>query len=465
MEIPLRLLPKEENENVKFAKLKKIKEEYMDKTIYVINCHGKSDLSKRFYIPENTYIITLNKVGTRLLEQREFFWDFSDKISLDPPLFLNNYESKKLSSEGKDLQDFLSTHELFENEEDELILRNHLPGDNMTDIILTFNEPNETLHKFFNVSKKSPDDPIPIRNFTELKDVYLSDYIKTNGPGVYVLLVCRSLPNYKYFLNLYKRDVYFKTDVNIYLHASPERRIELKKDLEEYPKILLSILDELTKHQIKPDQVIDFLTEPPQLKVARIHSNVTDEVEHTISQRKHVHTYYYDQMKVLVSHVDDIEKEIKTFIDPKKKDLPNESINSNGKIVITDQTNTKGLMDCIVQIEDRFYKSKPSSSIIKSFLSVFDPLDQPFLYQKIEEIKMVYDEMNKLKEKIDSLPNDTVTRQRAHDVVESRTVPDSLDSLDSHDDSHWLMTSYKGGKRKTKRKKINNFLKSVRYNR
>ena len=90
----------------------------MDKTIYVINCHGKSDLSKQFYIPENTYIITLNNVGTRLIEQGTFFWELSDKISRDPPLFLYNYETKKLSPEGEELQDFLSTHEMFENEDE-----------------------------------------------------------------------------------------------------------------------------------------------------------------------------------------------------------------------------------------------------------------------------------------------------------------------------------------------------------
>jgi len=435
----------------------------MDKTIYVINCHGTSDLSKQFYIPENTYIITLNNVGTRLIEQGTFFWELSDKISRDPPLFLYNYETKKLSREGEELQDFLSTHEMFENEDEKLTLRNHLPGDKMTDIILTFNEPNKSIQKFFNVSSKTPDDRDPIRDFFNLKDVYLSDYIKTNGPGVYVLLVCRSLPNYKYFSNLYKRNDDFRRDVDMYLHVSRDGRGQLKKIfMEEYPNIHLPILDEMIKHQINRDQIIDFLLEPPQLTLARKHSNVTDKSENTVSQRIRVHNYYIDELRDIHSQIDHLKKEIETFIDPKKKDLPQDNVLFNGKIIVTPETNTKGLMDVVTQLEIKFSKSLDASVVIELFLSVFDPVDEPFLHEKIVELKMAIDKYNELLIKKKSLPSHSLTRKLLHDSMEARTVPDSLDTLDGGKLKRKHKLKHKSIKNK---KNINNFLKSARYNR
>jgi hypothetical protein len=425
----------------------------MDKTIFVINCHGKSELKKRFNIPENTCVITLNEVGVTLTEQYDYFWTLSDDISRGPPLFLKNYNSKQLSPKGEELQHFLSTDKMFEDEE--LTLRNHLPGDNMTDIILTFNEDDESQRKFFNISKKSSDTD-PIRNFSEITDVYLSDYIKMNGPGVYVLLVCRSLPHYEDFLRIYKQNVDFRDDINTYL-ISPQRRPNIKRDIIKNDlDELMPILDDMVKHKITPDQVIKFLTEPPQLTLARKHSDVTDEVEGTIWERKEVHKYYYKQIDPLMSHIDNIKKEIKTYINPKKKDLPHDSINLNGKINVTQQTNTTGLMDLVVQIEDRFFKSINPSAMIELFLSVFDPSDEPFLHGKIVELKMLCDEINELKEKIEYLPNDALTRRRSHDLIESRTVPDSLDSLDGEEDGHWLMSSYGG---KSKKRTIKHKLK------
>jgi hypothetical protein len=431
----------------------------MDKTIYVINGHGSIlDVKKRFYIPENTYIITVNEVGVSLNEQYEHFLKFSDDIAGGPPLFLRNYESKDLSKRGEELQHFLETSEIFDDEV--LILRNHLPGDSMIDILLSFDEEDEAQRKVFNITKKNPQDPVPIKEDVShiTDDIYLSDYIKSNGPGVYVLLVCRSFIHHENFLKLYEKRPEFKGEIDMYL-ISPEHRDKIKENLIKYDfSEFIPILDEMIEKNITPDQVIDFLTVPPQLKLARKHSYVTDDVEDIIEQRKEVEQYYHQQIQLLKSRINDIKREIKTFIDPKKKDLPHDSINLNGKIVITDQTNTKGLMTGVNQIEGKFLKSQSPRGVITSFLSVFDSMDQSFLRGKMMDLEIACDEINEYLEKIKTLPNDTLTRKRTHDEIESRTIPDSLDSLDGG-------KRKRKSKRKTKRKKINNFLKSARYNR
>ena len=258
--------------------------------VRIVYGHGSSVLEHRLTVPPNTYIITVSRVNEPLADLFESYWKMST-IMAKEPLFENDNTSKTLTKFGKDVEGFIKA-ELCKTGRgsacETITIRNHLPGDTLPDSFLSLEDPDRARANYFGIYKKTGNTEGFLRRgegseLLQRHDCYLSEYVTSAGPGVYILLVCRSTSYYT-FSKEYDNNAKFKSYVIDYL----TKDIPQNPDYARFESVLHEMVTfGVTKHK----DVLSFLKGdryPSLLTLSKQDSDVTDDSEHLVREiRRH----------------------------------------------------------------------------------------------------------------------------------------------------------------------------------
>jgi hypothetical protein len=250
---------------------------------FVINGHGLNLSDKLITVPRNTCIITITRTGVSLKELSKKLWHISENIvsaGLPEELFKDGNTTKNITQRGTDFEAFLKSTENGRGDPN-IVFRNHLQGDVLPDMLIDLDAGDDLQQSFFGIfkiinKKKSLD--------KKIISFQLSDYIEQNGPGVYILFVCRT-DNFMHTLKeLVKKYPSDKDMINEYLL---KKRTEEEIDINKFtvPKrmhTLIPIIKHLGEIGIRNiDEGLDYYDSnpPPHLVMSREHSNITDKNE------------------------------------------------------------------------------------------------------------------------------------------------------------------------------------------
>lgn len=210
---------------------------YSSENIKFVRVHGSS-LKQRnnktpytFVIPDDTFVITVSQVGDSLNIDDSFKDAVFELYKKNHTLFLNNDTSLDLSVEGNKLMyrysnmkhileynlrinlfmNRLTPEEIIEEKRKiasvdnyNILFRNHIPGMIMNDISLFFDDErcidnsdrSCSVFCLNKINKKEIEcNPISFsdkKNYYEIGHILLSDLIRKEGKGVYIINTCRN---------------------------------------------------------------------------------------------------------------------------------------------------------------------------------------------------------------------------------------------------------------------------------
>lgn len=152
-----------------------------------------SYLPDKIIIPENTFVITLNEVGETSPYDARVDAVIKRFYAQKNTLFNDKDTSRKLSPQGLAIQ----THFL-ENIGVNYKFKNHIPGMSMNNITLNFKdnctEKSCSIDCLNSSGKWHIENCLPkSRDKTDVIKTTLSELLEDQGPGVYIIQVCRSL--------------------------------------------------------------------------------------------------------------------------------------------------------------------------------------------------------------------------------------------------------------------------------
>jgi hypothetical protein len=158
----------------------------MEVPTLIVKAHGLS-LLDHLVIPANTNVITFSRIDVNLMDQNAFFADLADRFKSNPPeLFKFENTGRTITASGKSLEQLITKN----NHGKECVIRNHLEGDTMNNLLLSFDpEKNISTHfGIYNTKTKKMDTTVR----DEKVQMTLRDLIqKYPDGGVFILLACR----------------------------------------------------------------------------------------------------------------------------------------------------------------------------------------------------------------------------------------------------------------------------------
>jgi hypothetical protein len=198
-------------------------------------------------------------------------------------LFKDGNTTKTITKSGKDFEAFLKNTENGPGDPN-IEFRNHLQGDVLPDMLIDLDAGDQFQQQFFGIFKIITKKMSLDKKIVSFK---LSDYIEQNGPGVYILFVCRS-DNFMLTLKeLVKEHPSDKDMINEYLSKKGTKE-EIDMNRFTVPKrmhALIPMIKHLGEIGIRDaDDGLDYYESnpPPHLAMSREHSDITDKNERVL---------------------------------------------------------------------------------------------------------------------------------------------------------------------------------------
>ena len=146
-----------------------------------------------FVVPKNRYIITLTKTGIECPLVKQFDDEFIEFYKANLHLFKNKNTKTELSKNGEAFLKKIRTG----FKKSGIWAKNHKQGTIANEMYLSFTDDRFSSDAFGITCISNPTKTFKIQNKTDctnIENITLSQMIKEEGPGIYIIIACRNFP-------------------------------------------------------------------------------------------------------------------------------------------------------------------------------------------------------------------------------------------------------------------------------
>lgn len=266
---------------------------------FIVKCHGVNASTEPFFVPANTYIITVTAAGITLKDvmvkmdnvTRDILKE-ADPVAAPMELFEGGNTTTRKTEACKGIEAYLRRRVettqadgkvvVTEHGDPNINIRIHIPHTRLPNMKLTTEEPDAVQKRLFGIYSKYPGIPAMVDNTSEI-NMTLSELVRRKT-GVYILFVCRKDEGLLMFEQQFKENPDFKLLVNAFLlFKQREEHTRADAMIKELPFPLKEIFIHIAKNPTLKNiqEAMAYLKDepPPSVVLARKDSSTTDTIE------------------------------------------------------------------------------------------------------------------------------------------------------------------------------------------